>query len=153
MINRATKREPDGHGRFALGAGVGVVDRRHRLLLVRRRVDAAWAMPGGHIELGESFEACARREFREETGHDVSLVGLLGVYSNPSYAIERSGEGYVHYLGVFFDGRIGERIGDPDEEIMAIGWFAGDTLPSPIWPPDQPIISDALSTGGRPFIR
>src|SRR4051812_41926686 len=103
MAQHAHHGPPRG-GRFGFGAGVAVLDAQRRLLLIRRAVDGAWAMPSGHIEIGESFENCARREFREETGYDVELQGLMGVYSDPSYAIEWVGRGFIHYLGVFFDG-------------------------------------------------
>jgi 8-oxo-dGTP pyrophosphatase MutT (NUDIX family) len=140
-------------GHFVVGAGVAVLDVRHRVLLVRRKQDGAWAMPGGHIEFGESFEDCATREFREETGYDVVLSGLLGVYSDPSYAIDQPGTALIQYLGVFFDGRIGPRIGVPDGEVSETAWFSATALPGRIWPPDHPIVMDAVSGDPRPFVR
>ncbi|QHN07714.1 NUDIX hydrolase [Methanothermobacter sp. THM-2] len=57
------------------------------LVLVRRGkppYEGSWAIPGGFVEYGETVEEAARREALEETGLEVELEGLLGVYSDPS---------------------------------------------------------------------
>src|SRR3954447_13758928 len=59
--------------------------------LLRRGFDPGagrWTFPGGFVDLGESVEDAAIREAREEVGVDVTLTGLLGVYS-------RRGDGVV----------------------------------------------------------
>ena len=63
-----------------------VVDRRGRLLLVRRGrppFQGSWALPGGFCEYGETTESCCARETLEETGVTVRVAELLGVYSDP----------------------------------------------------------------------
>ncbi len=65
-----------------MAAGAIVIDRLGRVLLVRRgRPPAAgeWTLPGGHVEEGESPEAAAVRELREETAIDGRVVAPLGV--------------------------------------------------------------------------
>ncbi len=55
-----------------------------RIVLVERRNPPhGWAIPGGFLDWGESVEACARREAKEETGLSVRLEGLFYVYSDP----------------------------------------------------------------------
>ena len=53
------------------------------VLVQRKNPPPGWALPGGFIDYGEAAETVAVREAKEETGLDVHLVGLLGVYSNP----------------------------------------------------------------------
>lgn len=53
------------------------------VLIKRKNPPLGWALPGGFIDYGESAENAARREALEETGLDVTLEGLVGVYSSP----------------------------------------------------------------------
>ncbi|NLW80956.1 MAG: NUDIX hydrolase [Desulfovibrionales bacterium] len=53
------------------------------LLIERRNPPYGWALPGGFVDYGESVEHAAVRECQEETGLEVRLTDLLGVYSDP----------------------------------------------------------------------
>lgn len=66
-------------------ASAVVVDDEGRIVLQRRRDNEMWALPGGVMELGESVADCAIRETREETGLDVEVVGIVGIYSDPKH--------------------------------------------------------------------
>jgi 8-oxo-dGTP diphosphatase len=57
------------------------------ILVVQRRDNARWEPPGGVLELEESFEAGVRREVLEETGVDVAVERLTGVYKNMSRGV------------------------------------------------------------------
>jgi len=56
------------------------------ILLIQRAIQPSygkWVFPGGYVDRGESLEAAALREVKEECGLDVRLTRLLGAYSSP----------------------------------------------------------------------
>lgn len=60
---------------------------RGKIVLINRKnppFEGSYALPGGFVEVGETVERAAVREAREETGLDIELIRLLGVYSDPS---------------------------------------------------------------------
>lgn len=136
-------------------AGVLARNAEGDLLLVQRQDDGTWGLPGGHLEPGETWEECARREFREETGTDVRLTGLFGVYSEPETQRHRTEDGHdVQFVGVVFEGEVDSTfVHEGNDEIRAVRWFCSGELPSSIFGPDRPVLEDALRGVPRPVIR
>lgn len=69
-----------------LGVGVLVRDGGGRILLghrVKPGEPAVWSFPGGSVEAGESFEAAAVRELREETGLEAGAADVVGLFLSP----------------------------------------------------------------------
>jgi ADP-ribose pyrophosphatase YjhB (NUDIX family) len=76
-------------------ANVIVVNDDGAILLIRRTDNDNLALPGGGMDLGESITDAAVREVKEETGLDVEITGLVGIYTNPRHLIEYTSDGEV----------------------------------------------------------
>ncbi len=126
--------------------GVGVVFIRDgRVLLGRRQGshgEGEWGSAGGHLELGESLEECARREALEELGLVVEELSFLCVSNIVAYG--------KHYVDVEFRGGIGDQQPTPTalSGLSDLGWFLLDGLPEPLFRPMHYAL-DSLRTGRR----
>jgi 8-oxo-dGTP diphosphatase len=115
--------------------GVGViVTRGERILLIKRKGvhgQGTWSTPGGHLEVGESPEACAARETMEETGVSITNVRALG-FTNDLF--EESG---LHYITLWMAGEYasGEATVAAPYEASEVAWVAWDALPLPLFLP------------------
>ena len=80
-----------------------VIPSREGVVLIRRGsepFEGRWALPGGFVDVGETVEQAAAREVAEETGLNIELARLVGVYSDP----ERDPRG--HNVSVAFLARV-----------------------------------------------
>jgi ADP-ribose pyrophosphatase YjhB (NUDIX family) len=68
-------------------ASVIVRNSRGDLLLLRRPDSGRWTIPTGGLKKNETLTECAVRECREETGLEVEITGLVGVFSDPRHVI------------------------------------------------------------------
>ena len=61
-----------------------IMELNDRIVLIKRKnPPSGWALPGGFVDYGETLEAAAIREAKEETGMDVELVRQFHSYSDP----------------------------------------------------------------------
>jgi ADP-ribose pyrophosphatase YjhB (NUDIX family) len=64
-----------------------VTNRDGAILMVHKTDNDLWALPGGAMDVGESMADAVIREVKEETGVDVEVTGLVGIYSNPNHVM------------------------------------------------------------------
>lgn len=64
-----------------------VTNASHEILMIERTDNGLWALPGGAQDLGESVLEAVRREVAEETGIEIEVTNLSGIYSDPRHVI------------------------------------------------------------------
>jgi len=112
-----------------VGCDIFVINKEGEILLIKRTDNGRWAMPGGCNDLGETPSECAIRECKEETGFDVKLLSLMGVWSSLNYE-------YVYYpwkenefVHLVFEAEIIGGKATVSSESDEIKWFKEDELP------------------------
>ena len=70
---------------LVVGSSAVVVDDEGLILLQRRSDSGNWALPGGAMDIGETLAQSAVREVKEETGFDVRIDRIIGIYSDPAH--------------------------------------------------------------------
>ena len=135
-------------------ASAVIFDRRRRLLLQQRSDGGQWGLPGGSVEVGESVSQAVVREVREETGLDVSVRRLIGVYSEPDMQVVRYPDGNVwHYVNVCFECVVRGGALTTCDETLALRWVPLTRLPATLLPNHRIRIRDAGHRRAAAFIR
>ena len=105
------------------------------VLIERKNPPYGWALPGGFVDYGESLEASAAREAREETSLDIRLVEQFHTYSDPDRDPRH------HTVTTVFIAR-GSGTPKPADDAKNIGVFTQNDLPRPIVFDHERIIRD-----------
>jgi len=120
--------------------GVGVMVFRDGKVLMHQRNDSShgvneYSLPGGHLEYMESFENCAKREVKEESGLEIKNIRFICVSNIKKYAPK-------HYItiGVAADWVVGEPLNLEPDRGGDWQWYDLDSLPSPIFEMSKMIV-------------
>lgn len=129
------------------GVGVGVIIIKDNKVLLGKRKNAHgegdWAFPGGHLEMNETWEDCAKREVMEETGIAIKNIRFASA-TNDIFVKEGK-----HYITLFMatDYASGEVRAMEPEKCEQWEWFDWDNLPNPCFIPLQ----NLLKQNFKPF--
>jgi len=135
---------------FLVGAGVIVQDKEDRVLMIKRTDNGKWGIPGGSLELGETFEDAAARELNEETGIAADRLNLFRVYSGERMRFVYPNGDVVYNAVCIFQTKNYTGIPKGDGiESSEVGFFPLENLPNPIHPPDEIILEEYLKESNQ----
>jgi len=112
-----------------------------KILLTQREDFETWILPGGGVDEGESVAQAAIRETKEETGLDVDLTKLVGIYF-------RKSEIFNDHIVLFAANPIGGEIKCQPGETIAVEWFPFSQIPGPLSLGHRRRIKDVISNAG-----
>ena len=120
-------------------AATTVIGYNNQVLLVKRGNEPGyglWSLPGGYVDRGEIVEEAAAREVFEETGLNINITRLIGVFSQKDHPVI-----VIAFSGEQISGEL-----QTSDETLAVEFFDIDVLPEMAFPRDQEIIKSWLGT-------
>lgn len=146
--------KPELHRLRRAAAVAAVFDAEGRILLHKRTDNGNWGLPGGAIETGEFAGDSIAREVFEETGYEVEVVRLVGIYSDPELTTVHYPNGDVaSYVSSLFECRVTGGAPQLNDESSAIEWFDPAALPQPFVPGHVIRVQDAVARQTAAFFR
>lgn len=123
--------DPDAPAPNSLVPSVtAVVVEERQLLLVHKVDNDRWALPGGAIDIGESAMAAAIRETQEETGVDIQVLGLVGIYTEPRHVMRYDDGEVRQQFSLCFRARaLDTRTRIQPSETKEVRWVRLDEVP------------------------
>ena len=112
--------------KIAIGAVVG--NDRGEILLIKRSDSGIWLYPTGWADIRYSASEVAIKEVKEETGIDIEVVRLIGLFDGLRLGFTRT----PLYSLVFHCRAVGGELAPPPHECEDVGWFSPDSLPEPL---------------------
>ena len=125
MVRIITGNRVGKKGRLGVGCSASIFDpNKEKMLLVRRIDNGKWAVPGGYMESGESFSEACKREIKEETGLEINVNRLIGIYTSPNLLLEYPDGNKWQLVVLHFDAELVSGELKPSEETTEFGFFS-----------------------------
>lgn len=123
-------RSKVGHEKIILVfAGGCIFNEKGEVLLQRRGDRNQWGFPGGAVELGETPEMAAVREVREETGLDVKIRRLIGIYTDFDMTYPNGDQ--AQSICIAYEFKVaGGRLRCDQRETIELNYFSLDQMPA-----------------------
>lgn len=115
---------------IAPGATIIVLNNKNELLLQLRSDTMDWGIPGGGMELGDSFEETAKRELYEETGLIAEQLEIVGIASGKEFYYKFPNGDEIYNATVIFKADNVTGALEKDEESLELAYFPLDALPN-----------------------
>ncbi|MEU4661052.1 NUDIX domain-containing protein [Micromonospora chalcea] len=117
------------------------------------RVNGLWAIPGGAQDFGEYIADTAVRETKEESGVDVDVTGIVGIYSDPKHLMAYSDGEVPQQFSICFRARYLGGVPTPSNESSEVRWVTRDeALTLPIHPSMRLRIDHGYEHSPKPYI-
>lgn len=121
------------------------VIRDEKILLVKEVNDGRWSMPGGWADVGDTPSEAIIREVREESGFDIRVLSVVGIYDANRIPNEEWMPFYHAYKMLFLC-NIAGGLARTSHETPDVGFFARDELPPlSVFRTNQDVIEDAFA--------
>jgi ADP-ribose pyrophosphatase YjhB (NUDIX family) len=130
-----------------------VLDEGGRVLLIRRTDNGLWAIPGGAQDIGEYIADTVVRETKEESGIDVKVTGVVGIYSNPNHVMAYSNGEVRQQFSICFRATYLGGQPTPSNESSEVRWVPRQELDQlPIHPSIRLRIDHGYRHASEPYI-
>ncbi len=123
-------------------AVICIVPRDGKVLMIRRGTELGyglWGLPGGYVDRGEVVESAAAREVLEETGLEIDIEGLLGLFSESGNPVI-----VAAYAGREMGGTL-----EAGPEALEVEFFDVDQLPELAFPRDREVLASWRANTGK----
>ncbi len=149
-----TMREMVGNKTLlTIGCGAIIEDLQGRILLQERTGQDIWGIPGGIMEIGETFEETVKREVSEETNLEITEFSLFGIYSGENgFAVYPNGD-RVYSIQIIFLSKKYEGSLKPCAESKQLRFFSKEGLPNNMNSHQSPFINDWLNNANTPIVK
>src|SRR5699024_3931079 len=138
-------RQYVGHKPIILPGSVVIIVNERDEILLQKRYDGSYGLPGGLMDMGESFEDVAKREVFEETGFIVDTLTLWNVYAGSEYYLKvANGDELYSATAVYYTNNVKGEMKIDYTESKDMIYFATNDLPDELTENDRGFIDDYI---------